>query len=132
MTTAICTESDVDQIFGDAHVTSWATQDPADAGATITARKVRACLVATVAVEDLLRATAYAVPALNADAATPITLVDLAARIAGLWLYEAQGADGMHSSGIPIHRYSFMREDVRRRMEEIRLGTVILDAVTGG
>jgi len=76
--------------------------------------------------------TSFAVPVVNVNGEVPTTVADLTARLAGLWLYEANGADKIDRGGEPIHRYSFMREDVMRRLEAIRTGLVKVDAVLGG
>jgi hypothetical protein len=122
-----CAEADVKQIFGDDHVDDWATMDPADNAATIAARIARMCKVASGMFDDVLRATNTGVPLQNADGTYPVTAVDLSARLTGLLLYEANGTDQPAQ-----HRYSFMREDVFHRLEQIRLGQIKLDAEIGG
>lgn len=128
---AYCTASDIEAIFGLGHVTSWATMDPEDSATTIAARKTLACNVASSWLDDILRATSFEVPAVDSSGATPTTISDLSARLAGLWLYEANGADAANRDGA-AHRYSFMREDVYKRLEAIRTGLVKIDAVIGG
>ena len=127
-----CLEADVQLIFGDAHVDDWAKMDPADSAPDITARILRACVVASAWIDDVLRSTSIATPAVDAEGNVPTTIVDLAARLAGLWLYEANGADEQGRGGEPYHRMSFMRTDVQARLEAIRTGVIKVDCELGG
>jgi hypothetical protein len=88
--TLYCSRSDVNDVFGASNVTKWADLDN-DADATkITARVTRAISWATNEINDRLRDSAYTVP-FNGSA-LPV-IVDLAATLAGIWLYRARGTD---------------------------------------
>jgi hypothetical protein len=130
MTTTYATDDEIDDIFGAVNVTSWADMDNDGNGATITARKDRARVVSQARIDNVLRDTHYTVPAVNAAGDTPVTIVDLEARFAGIWLYESRGViDFSPKTNAPYHRLTFARREARQQLEEIRAGRLKLDAV---
>ena len=123
-----CDTDDIDQIFGTTNVTRWADLD-CDANATkIANRKTQAIVVACEEIDDYLRNTPYRIPAQTAAAATPASIAELAATLAGIWLYEARGAQDFQE-GKPYHRYAFKRTWARRVLAEIADGTRKIDAI---
>ena len=130
MTTTYSTDDQIDDVFGAVNVTSWSDMDNDGNAATITARKDRARVVAKARIDGVLRDTHYGVPPVNSAGTTPVTIVDLEARLAGVWLYESRGVvDFDPKSGAPYHRLSFVRRENRRDLEEIRSGKRKLDAI---
>jgi hypothetical protein len=126
-----CTTADINQVFGPTNVTKWADLDNDADAAKIASRITAAIAYASEAIDDVLRCTSYAIPVVNASDTTPITIKDLAAKLAGIWLYEARGyPDVDRESGQPVHRYAWMKKDCEQTLEEIRTGRRKLDVRT--
>lgn len=127
-----CTSADIQQVFGTTVANTWADLDEDSNSTKITARYVRAALVASEQIDDVARAASYRVPIANSAGSTPTTIVDLAATLAGLWLYEARGClDVNQQTGEAMHRYSYKKLEARRALNEIRDRKLrILDAAT--
>lgn len=129
---AYCEDSDIEQIFGTENVDFWADLSGSDEASTKAARKEWARELATEMVDNILRGTPYAVPAKSPSGSTPKTIVDLTARLAGLWLYEARGTDDMEfREGQPVHRLLMHRLYADKIIQEIRTGMLVLDALKG-
>jgi hypothetical protein len=126
-----CTKADIEQVFGTTNVSKWADLDN-DSDATKIANRIAAAIAyASEVIDDVLRCTSYLIPAATAAGATPTTIKDLTAKIAGIWLYEARGShDFDGNSGQPYHRYAWVRRDCMRTLENIRTGRRKLDAVS--
>lgn len=130
MTSTYSTDDQIEDIFGATNATAWADMDNDGDATKIANRKDRARVVAKARIDDVLRDTAYGVPIQSAAGTVPVTIVDLEARLAGVWLYENRGVvDFDIRSGQPYHRLSFVRRDTQRVLEEIRTGKRKLEAV---
>lgn len=116
-------QSDIEAIFGATNVAKWADMDNnANAGA-IAARIAAAIAYAEDEIDLRLRGHAYIVPISGTSGSTPRSIVDAAARLAGVWLYESRG---MADDNVEIGRH---REQVDRLVNRIIAGQVRLDAV---
>jgi hypothetical protein len=124
-----CAKTDIEQVFGPTNVSKWSDLDN-DADATKIANRITAAIAyASESIDDILRCTSYPIPVVTAADATPATVKDLAAKLAGIWLYEARGSqDFDRDSGQPYHRYAWVRRDCYRTLEDIRTGRRKLDA----
>ena len=80
--TIYCQRSDVEDIFGVANVARWADLDNDQDATKIANRISRAIVWATAEMEDRLRNGPYQVPLTGTSA----TVVDLCAKLAGVWL----------------------------------------------
>lgn len=130
MTTTYSTDSDIEAIFGAVNTTSWSDMDNDNDATKIANRKDRARVVAKARIDDVLRDTHYTVPVANQAGTTPVGIVELEARLAGIWLYENRGVIDFHpQSGSPYHRLSFVRRETKAALEEIRTGRRKLDAI---
>jgi len=131
MATYYCEKDDVEQVFGTEQVAEYANLTGEADDATITARINWWRAAATEEINGAARKAAYQiVPLVDKDGNTPTTVKLLAAVLVGVWLYEASGSkDFDPKTGRPSHRLYFMRAWARRRLQEIRDGVVILDAV---
>ena len=132
MTTTYSTDDQLDDTWGNANITAWSDLDNDANAATIAARKDRARVVAKDRIDGVLRDTQYTVPIANGAGTTPVTIVDIEARLAGIWLYENRGVIDITfnpKTGAPYHRLSFAWREARRQLEEIRAGRLKLDAV---
>lgn len=129
---AYCAQSDIEQMFGADNVSTadgWADIDKDGDAGKITARITRAIAVSSERIDDVLRLSPYAASYENASGTRSPTITDLAAALAGIWLYERKGAyDVDPQSRRPIHRFGFLKRDAERRLREIRTGDVRIDA----
>lgn len=132
MASTYCDQTDIEDIFGSDAVDKWLTVDATDGSSEKAARLARAIAYAGDRIDDVLRTTSYKVPAATSSAATPTTIENLAASLAGLWMFSIRGHQDIEMrEGLPIHRYYFLEKQVNEQLELIRTGKVKLDAVTG-
>lgn len=117
--------SDVEDIFGVNNVKKWADIDGDGVAATITARITRALEFANGHIDDRLRSGPYAVPF---STPYPVSLIDAAAKIAGVWLYEGRGITDFDSeTGRSQHRLHWHKRSVDKWLHDLKLGKVTLD-----
>ena len=95
-----CIQADIESLFGVENVAAWSNLDnqttTADAG-----RVAAAIAYAGAVIDDRLRNSRYAVPLVGVDGPL-VQATDLAARLAGCWLYESRGmadSDGAARTG---------------------------------
>ncbi|MBN2024952.1 MAG: DUF1320 family protein [Pirellulales bacterium] len=120
-----CVRADVENVFGAHNVRKWADVENHGNGAHIGGRIARAIAAATAEIDDRLRGGPYLVPI----ATVPTTIRQLAARLAGVWLYESRGIEDFDEvTGRAIHRLAWHREHVDRVLKEIMAGGRRLDA----
>ena len=120
-----CTYADIESLFGPANISKWADLDNDQNDDTIAARIARAIIVASAQIDDRLRNGPYALPIIG----DLPTIVNLAAALAGVWLYESRGVqDFSPDSGFPVHRLRWHREQSERTLRELLAGTLRIDA----
>jgi len=126
-----CTKSNIEDVFGIQNVIAWSNLD----NTTLTAdtdRIARAIAVASERIDDVARVLNYAIPLLTASDATPVTVTDLAATLAGIWLYEARGSQDYNpETGDVVHRLEFKRQRAERTLEELRGQLIMISALKG-
>ena len=120
---AYSARSNVEDIFGVSNVHDWADLDNDDNASNILARINRAIAVADAQIDDYFRGLFYVSPIQNASAATPTSIVDLSACLAGLWLHNCRGYQHNDRS------YDDLAKQVWRELKAIRLGIRKIDAV---
>lgn len=129
-----CTRAQIEAVFGVSEVQKWADLDEDADGdandADVVARIARAIAVASAEIDDFVRGMPYVTPLADADGNTPTTIENIAATMAGVWLYEARGSqDFSPKSGDPYHRLAFKRTEARRFLQQLREGDRKLDAM---
>ncbi len=126
---AYASEAEIKQIFGSTNVDKWSDLDDDANASNMAARIAVAVLVADDQIDDAARGMPYRIPLANAAGSTPRTIINLAATIAGLWLYEARGTNDYHpQTGVPSHRLAWKALEVRRTLRDIRTGIRKIDA----
>ena len=118
--------------FGVKNIAEWADLDNDRSPATITARITAAIAYADGYIDDRLRASPYTVPVVDtAGTAAPPTLVDVATRLAAVWLYESRGVQETDpETGRPIHRLYWCKEDAEVKLRAVASGQMRLDSTT--
>lgn len=125
---AYCTRSDIEDVYGIENVKKWADLDSNGDSERIAARILRSISFADDRIDNSLRDGLYAVPFASP---VPTTIARLSAEIAGLWLYEARGAEDVDEvTGIPRHRYRHRSQEISRELRKIQAGQIRLNATT--
>lgn len=91
-----CTTSDLQRLFGAANVTAWS--DLSGSGEMDADRIDAAIAYADAYLNDRFGGSRYAVPLVGSGGAL-VQVVDLAARLAGAWLYESRAGAGPTVAG---------------------------------
>lgn len=127
-----CTQSDIENIFGVSNVALWSNLDNTTTTANAT-RITAAITYATARINNYMRGGLYAVPlVVNSDAAS---VVDVAATIAGIWLYSSRGqldTNALTGATYPSNRYNGILRAAFAKMLNWRLGLEQLDATISG
>ena len=130
MASTYCTQSQIEDVFGVENIQTWSDLD--NSGTTDTARIARAIAVVSERIDDVARITNYKIPLADEDAATSASLSDLAATLAGIWLYEARGSQDFNpQTGEVAHRLEFKRQRAEQMLNDIRDQRIRLDAIRG-
>jgi phage gp36-like protein len=82
------TQADMEDVFGAANVLAWS--DTAGAGVADAGRISRALAHADQTIDDMFRGGPYSLP-LSGGSGVPAKVTEWAAKLAGVWLYEARG-----------------------------------------
>ena len=114
-----CTQANIEATYGVTNVQTWAKLESGYSAAQITARIDRAIAVASEDIDDTLRFAGFEVPCVDGSGATPTTIEQLCADLAGVWLYESRGVVDIDKAGQPIHKLQYFAERAQRRLEEI-------------
>lgn len=121
------TRSDIESIFGTANVTRWSQLSPAVVTAD-TDRIARALAVADNTINDLFRGSKYSVPLTGAAGSLPVVVVDWAAKIAGVWLYNSRGfKDGATNDEDDKNRVRRHRTDAIEEIRQYLAGALSMD-----
>lgn len=115
--------SNIEARFGTANVATWADMD--NDGSEDAGRIAAAIAYAEDTIDDRLRDSIYTTP-LSATGSSMLWIEDIAARLAGVWLYESRGVDDVDEFGRPQHKLSAHREQAMRDLERILRGEVRL------
>ncbi len=125
-----CTRANIEAVYGPTNVAKWADLDADENASNITARITLAISVASEEIDDFVRLTQYTIPLATAAAETPVTITNLAATLAGIWLYEARGSQDFDpKTGAPYHRLAFKLEETKQFLEQLRTGDRKIDAL---
>jgi hypothetical protein len=131
MSSAYCTQANIETVYGATNVGRWADIDNDGDAGTKSTRITYAIDVASEEIDDVLRTMAVRVPVVTSAGATPKTIEHLAAVLAGLWLYEARGAEDYNRNGEIRHGHAWRREWVDQYLEDIKSGKRKLNDVIG-
>lgn len=127
---AYATQTDIEEIFGVPNVKKWADRDGDGVEANITARITKALAYADVTINDRLRDSQYTVIPFT-DSPLPESVVDVAAKLAAIWLYENRGiADYDPDTGRMVHKLKFTKDSVNEWLHCVKTGKIRL-SLTG-
>ncbi len=125
MSNEYCEDSDIDDLFGTVNVTKWSDIDNDGNAVTIAARKARAIDVASNDIDDQLRQSPYLIPIVQPDGTTPTAIVDIAAKLAGSWLYSGRGTEDAQGN----NRLTSVTGEAHLALANIRTGKTRIDAL---
>lgn len=118
------TRADVEAVFGLENVKKWADLDNDEDDGLIEARVQWACCEASAWLDDQLRAGPYEIPF---AAPYPRQVIGVAARVAGVKLYESRGVTDVNVDGDPIDSLQVHREAAEAFVAGIMRGTLRLN-----
>lgn len=123
------TQTDVENIFGASAVSKWADRD-GDGDSVKKAARIAASLAfADNFINDFLRGGPVSIPITTTP--TPGTIVDVAARLAGVWLYEGRGIEDIDPNlSQPFHRLAMHRRDAHSALRAIKAGALRIGATS--
>jgi len=122
-----CNRNDIELMFGRANVAQWSDlENTADSQLGFT-RVSRAIEVAQETIDNSLRDGRYVIP----FGSPPIAIVNIAATLAGVWLYESRGIEDFdEDTGAATHKLSGHKRMAMHTLSEIRGVKQSLDAPT--
>ncbi|MBI5724604.1 MAG: DUF1320 family protein [Planctomycetes bacterium] len=106
------TQTDIENVFGSNNVISWSNLDN-DTTTANTTRIAEAITYAEGLIDDKFRGGPYALP----FSPVPAVVKDWAAKLAGLWLYDARGHRGKTEEDA-IDKYAAMKGEIENQMAE--------------
>lgn len=125
-------QSNIEDVFGSVNVSKWADLDNDADAAKIAARIAKAIAWAENEIDDRLRGGPYILPIVKGTSPSmtvPLAIIDTAANLAGVWLYENRGVqDFDQETGMAHHRLEWNRARAERTLKEILAGVRVLDA----
>lgn len=122
---AYCTRANIEGRFGVDNINKWADLDNAGSTTDVTARINAAIAAAEDDIDTTLRGGPYVIPFAGTP---PVTIRDLCADLAGVWLYESRGVvDFDPETGRPHHRLQWHRKNAKRVLAELHGGKRQLD-----
>lgn len=125
-----CERGDIEDVFGIQNVAKWADLDNNEDADAIDSRIARSIAYATARIDAALSGGVFRIPIANADATIPTLINDVAANLAGVWLYESRGVVDMDPEGRPQHRLKWARDNALAMLGQIQAGQLAFpDAV---
>ena len=122
-----CVRADIEDLFGIRNLEVWADLDNDADTDKIIARIYRAIAEADEELDNRLRPSIYTIP-FNP---VPPLITSLAARMAGVWLYEARGVkDHNPETGVPEHRLRWHVVKIKNTIVDLHSGVIRLDTAT--
>ncbi len=117
---AYAVRADIEAVFGTEAVKQWADLENTQVEADITARVTAALLFAQDEVDNRLRGGPYVIPL---DEPPDQIIVDIVAKVAGVWLYESRGVQDFDAeTGTPQHKLHWHKRDSSRKLDDLLSG----------
>lgn len=122
---AYATREELELLFGKSNVEKWADLENEEDAGHITTRIDRAIKHADNRVDSMLRRSRFRVPL----SPVPDVIVDIATRLAGVWLYESRGVqDWNEETGRPAHKLQWHKQEAERVLRAIQAGQIDLES----
>jgi len=124
-----CSRDEMEAVFGPVNVAKWADLDDDEDPDKITARINWAISWAANEINDFMRGGFYVIPLMNVNKEVPLSIVNVAATLAGVWLYERRGVEDFDpESGNVSHRLAWHKNTAYQLLAEIKRGTRKIEA----
>lgn len=121
--------TDIEHLFGKANVQTWADLDNDGDAQAIQDRIDTALAFADSFIDDRFRRSKYAVPLKPEAGATLDQITDVAARLAGWWLYANRGQDEQDIENRPYNRMDTHFRRAQRAIDRYLAGKDTLPAI---
>ncbi len=122
---AYIVRADIEDIFEQENVKTWADLNNDGVSVNITARIATALTYGEDIVNDALRGGVFTIPFVEPVVST---ITRITATLAGIWLYEQRGtADIDPDTDEPRHMFSGKKKEAMRELKEIHDGVTRLD-----
>ena len=128
MSSTYCTQSNIEDHYGTDNIETWAKLASDYTASQITARITRAIAWAGARMDAYLRVSGMTIPVVDEDGSTPTEIEDVAATLAGWWLYKSRGVDDVNRNGSPRNKLQFDYDDAMEFLRDIRDGKVRIDS----
>jgi len=126
-----CVKTDIYDVYGETNTKKWADLDNDEDSAKIDARIAKAIAWADNEIDSRLRKSLYSLPLQDEDGDTPPDILNTAALLAGVWLYENRGVNDFDpDTGAAVHRLAYQRDRAIRTIREILAGQRTILAIT--
>lgn len=125
-----CTQSDIENVFGAVNVRKWSNLDNTDSinAAANTTRITAAIAWASQYIDDRLRGR-FSIP-LSGTSLT-YRVMDWAAKLAGVWLYEGRGLSGATETDQNTNAVRLHKGIVNAEIDRVLAGMDTLDLASG-
>jgi hypothetical protein len=123
-----CSRRDVEIKFGSENVRTWADMDNDGDWSAVQQRINQAIRWADRYIENKLRYTQYVIPLVPDGVDALEDIKDIAARLAGYWLYDSRGVDEQDPDGRPINRMDTHQQHAERMLRRYVAGQQHLPA----
>lgn len=125
--------TDLDDVFGSVNINKWADLENQQDSALITARIDRALVYADAVIDDTLRGGLYDLPVVDKSSSTPTLIIDIATKVAAVWLYELRGStDFDPKTGEVTHKLALHKKQSIDMLRRLKAGMMTLDAILRG
>lgn len=116
-----CNQADIEAVFGVENVAVWSNLSN-DSLTADSSRISEAIAFACVFIDARFRLSVYELPLRSSSGLTPLQIRDMAARLAGTWLFESRGMGDDESLVADV------RASVEKQIDRILAGQISLDA----
>lgn len=124
---AYINQADIETRFGTLLVAQWANFNPSTNPGTASPTRIAAAIASAEGqVNARLRNGPYTIPVSGTDGTIPIDIVDVAAELAGCWLFVT---NNLHQTKEAQATMKLRYEAALKRLLDIRTGVMPLDAV---
>lgn len=127
---AYCEKRDVEQVYGAKNVAIWADLDNDGDADKIDERIERVIEFVSADIDSRFRRSMYALPLATAEDTVPAVIINVAATLCGVALYEARGVTDFNpETGQAVHKLNWNKKHAEDVIQSILTNSRVIDAV---